>query len=129
MALAQLPSSEGAIQFPHGSQPWQAQLRAGLLSPEAPLSLPVHPLQLYFALFSLALGVFALAWQSRKAYHGQVFLLYVALHGIGKFFLEFLRFGPLPHVQYASGVLGLFAVTALIGKAMLAPNTPRAPTS
>ncbi len=107
-----------AIQFPRGSQPWHAHVAAGLLSPVAARSLPVHPLQLYFGLLSLGIAAFVLRLQAKKSYEGQLFLVYVALQGTGKFLLEFLRFGPLPHVQYASLFLGLGASVTLLLMAM-----------
>ena len=102
-----------AVEFPAGTQAFHAHVRAGLVSREAAFSLPVHPLQLYFASMSLALGFLTLWLQPRKSYDGQVFLIYVALHATGQFVLEFLRFGSLPHVQYASLALGICATGAL----------------
>lgn len=98
-----------AIRFPAHSQPWTVHVAAGILAPTASETLPVHPLQLYFALLALALGCFCLWFERRKAYDGQVFLAYVTLYGIGQFLLEFLRFTPLPHVQYMAVTIALVA--------------------
>lgn len=102
-----------AIQFPGGSQPWHAHLRAGLLEYDATVSLPVHPLQIYFALLAVSLGILTVWLQRRKKYDGQVFLIYVAIHGTGKFLLEFMRFEPLPHVQFATLVFAVVAIGIL----------------
>ena len=53
----------GPFTFPAGSHAWVRQVDAGLISPTATTSLPVHPTQLYaslagFALARLAAGVF-----------------------------------------------------------------------
>lgn len=103
-----------AIRFPGGSQPWRAQVQAGLLSRSSPASLPVHPLQVYFALLALGLGVLTLRLQSRKQYNGQVFLIFVAGYGAAQFLLEFLRFGPLPHVQYMALASSISATLMLM---------------
>ena len=47
-----------AVRFPAGSHAWVRQLNAGLVQPGDPLSLPVHPTQLY----SCAAGL--LCWAS-----------------------------------------------------------------
>jgi phosphatidylglycerol:prolipoprotein diacylglycerol transferase len=109
-----------AIRFPAHSLVWGAQVRAGLIGADAATSLPVHPLQIYFGALALGVGIFALWFERRKAYDGQVFLAYVTLYGIGQFLLEFLRFGPLPHVQFMALVLALVAAAVLAVKASAA---------
>jgi phosphatidylglycerol:prolipoprotein diacylglycerol transferase len=103
-----------AIRFPAHSLPWAAEVHAGLLSIDSSQSLPVHPLQIYFGLLSLGLGIFCLWFARRKAYEGQVFLVYVTAYGFGQFFLEFLRFGPLPHVQYMALAIALVSGSVLL---------------
>ena len=41
------------VRFPAGSHAWTRQANAGLIAPDAPFSLPVHPTQLYAALAGL----------------------------------------------------------------------------
>ncbi|MFO0952473.1 MAG: hypothetical protein U0835_15265 [Isosphaeraceae bacterium] len=41
--------------FPAGTPPWSAEQSQGLISPEAPFSLPLHPTQLYSAVDGLIL--------------------------------------------------------------------------
>jgi phosphatidylglycerol:prolipoprotein diacylglycerol transferase len=102
-----------AIAFPVHSQLWWAQVHAGVLPRTAAATLPVHPLQVYFALLALGLGCLALRLQRRKRYDGQVFLIYMAAYGTGQFVLEFVRFTPLPHVQYMALAVALGAGTLL----------------
>ncbi len=102
-----------ALQFPAPSQVWGAQRRAGLVDPDSVFSLHVHPLQIYFGVFSLSLGLFILWFFPRRRYDGQVFLVFVAVQGIGKFLLEFLRYVEMPEIQYGSLLLGSAAATVL----------------
>jgi phosphatidylglycerol:prolipoprotein diacylglycerol transferase len=103
-----------AMSFPAGSKPWYAQVMDGAIPASAAWSLPIHPLQLYFLLLSLAVGVFALWWLPRRQYEGQLVLLFLALHELGKFALEFLREPPILQVQLASLAIGLSAAVALV---------------
>jgi phosphatidylglycerol:prolipoprotein diacylglycerol transferase len=102
-----------AVAFPPGSPAWNAQLAGGLLLPDAAVALPVHPLQLYFALWSLALAALLLWWAPRRAYRGQVLLMWVALDNLAKAALETLREPPAPHLQWLSLAIGVAAVAAL----------------
>jgi len=106
-----------AVQFPAPSQVWGAQRRAGLVAADSMSSLHVHPLQIYFGLFSLAVGIFILWFFPRRRYDGQVFLAFVAVQGIGKFLLESFRFVAMPEIRYGSLILGLLSVCVLVGVA------------
>ncbi len=52
---------------------------------------PVHPTQLYEAVFNLALFGFLVWLYPRRRFAGEVTLLYVILYPAGRFLLEFLR--------------------------------------
>ena len=112
-----------AIRFPRDSPAYRFQGLQGLLSGNPASSLPVHPLQLYFAALGLALGIFLLWFQRRKSYDGQVILLFVAVHEWGKFGLEFLRAPIAPegrlYLQLASLTLALLASAVLLARAPL----------
>jgi phosphatidylglycerol---prolipoprotein diacylglyceryl transferase len=56
-----------------------------------PLGVPLHPAQVYESLATLTIfGI--LLWRSRrKTRDGQIFLLYLTLYAVARFFLEFLR--------------------------------------
>lgn len=103
-----------AIKFPAHSQPWTAQVHAGILSSTEAASLPVHPLQVYFGLLAFSLGCFCVWFDRHKAYDGQVFLIYISVYGTGQFLLEFLRFSPLPHVQYMTLAVAIAAGAVLV---------------
>jgi len=56
-----------------------------------PLGVPLHPAQVYESLATLTIFT-VLVWRYRhKARDGQIFLLYLALYAVARFFLEFLR--------------------------------------
>ena len=56
-----------------------------------PLGVRLHPTQLYESLTTLAIFVFLLWWFPRKKHDGDVFLAYLGLYAVARFFLEFLR--------------------------------------
>lgn len=102
------------IRFPQGSHPWTMHVTHGLLTAEAPASLAVHPLQLYLAVASLAVGLGGIwLWRQRR-WDGQVALICLALDGAAKLGLETLRHPPLPHLQWAAAAIALAAVTVLL---------------
>lgn len=115
-----------AFPFRAQSPVWHEHLHAGLIDANAPQSLSVHPLQVYFGLLAFALGLAAAWLEQRKRYDGQVFLLFVATYGAGQFLLEFLRARPLPHVQYLCAVFAIVGATVLTlrGLALRNRNAP-----
>ncbi len=102
-----------AIAFPKFSPPWLAHVAAGLISAKAAASLPVHPLQVYFMMWSLIATAVALWLGPRRTYAGQVVLVFLAVDQLGKFGLELLRQERLAGVQTAALAIGLAAATAL----------------
>jgi prolipoprotein diacylglyceryltransferase len=109
--ISQLP---WALRFPAGSPPWYAQTLAGRIPFDAAASLPVHPLQVYFLLLALALGILALWWLARRAYDGQLVLLFLALHEGGKALLEPLRQPPVPQLEVVSAAVAVAASLTLL---------------
>ena len=101
-----------AISFPAPSLAWRTQVSAGLVESHTPTSLAVHPLQLYLGIACLGLAAFLFLHSRRKRFDGQVFLLFVLLHGLIKGVLESWRFPFVGHLQMAS--LGAAAVAALL---------------
>ena len=56
-----------------------------------PLGVRLHPTQLYESLTTLAIFSLLLWWFPRRKRDGDVFLGYLGLYAVGRFFLEFLR--------------------------------------
>lgn len=79
------------LRLPMGTETYLGQLETGLISIGTPLSLPVHPLPVYFALASLAtLGV--LLWLLRRdAPPGSLLATFCVLRPLAKLGLEPLR--------------------------------------
>jgi phosphatidylglycerol:prolipoprotein diacylglycerol transferase len=80
-----------AVRFPAGTFPWAAQVQAGLISPGSPLSLPVHPKQLYLALAGLALLGLLWAYYPRRRRDGEVMALLMIAYPVTRFLTEFFR--------------------------------------
>jgi phosphatidylglycerol:prolipoprotein diacylglycerol transferase len=103
-----------AVTFPAHSPPWHAHVGASWIGPASIESLPVHPLQLYFACVSLTAALCARWLQSRKRCDGEPLLVFLAIDGLGKFGLEYLRSESAPAIQTASLALGLAAVLGIV---------------
>lgn len=81
-----------AVQFPQGSLPFEAQVRAGSLDSAAALSLAVQPVQLYLALNGLILfWVGSIVWRRLRDHPGLTLTIYLALYALTRFALEFFR--------------------------------------
>jgi phosphatidylglycerol:prolipoprotein diacylglycerol transferase len=73
-----------------------------------PLNVPMHPTQLYSSFADFLIFFFLTWFYSRRAFKGQVFLLYGILYSVARFILEFFRGdmaritigGPLSDAQY-----------------------------
>jgi phosphatidylglycerol:prolipoprotein diacylglycerol transferase len=104
-----------AVSFPPDSEPTYQQLLHGVISPGQP-PIPLHPTQLYEALFGLALFFFLIRFRKRQRYDGELIALLFFLYSGARFFVEMLRgddrwfAGGISVPQYLS-VLG-FALSA-----------------
>lgn len=104
-----------AVRYPAESLVWWSHLDASLITRFASRSLPVYPVQLYEALYNLAVYAVLIRVYRRHARQGAVTGMYLLAYSVGRFFLEFLRgderarYGtPLCAAQYLS--ILLFAV-------------------
>ncbi|MBN2560976.1 MAG: prolipoprotein diacylglyceryl transferase [Phycisphaerae bacterium] len=89
-----------AIRFPRhvdqdghlvGSPALLSQVRAGLVSEAADYSLPVHPVQIYASMASMAVFVIMLMCWKKKLCRGRLMLLYIVLYAFCRFWIEFCR--------------------------------------
>ena len=94
-----------AVRFPPGTEAYTDHLSRGWIAPDAPWSLPVHPVQLYCAVFWLGLFAVPIVW--RSSVPGQRLSGFAIAHGGGRFVEQLFRgdFQPL---------LGPFSLTQLI---------------
>jgi phosphatidylglycerol:prolipoprotein diacylglycerol transferase len=56
-----------------------------------PLHTPLHPTQLYEALYIFGVMVYLLFIESRKRFNGQLFLSYLLCYAVGRFVIEIFR--------------------------------------
>jgi phosphatidylglycerol:prolipoprotein diacylglycerol transferase len=117
-----------AVRFPGDSPVAAHQVIEGRLAPGTAASLPVHPLQLYFALLAVGCGLVTLALRGHTAYAGQLTLIFVMLHEGGKALLEVLR-APDPlnggtDLQAVSALLALLALGGLAAGWFLRSTRP-----
>mgnify|MGYP003802406817 CR=1 FL=1 len=85
--------------------PWAIEIKGTL----------VHPTFLYESLWNFAVFIFLLWYTRRRKYEGQIFLLYLILYSIGRFFIEGLRtdslmLGPLRVAQLVSIAAIIFSL-------------------
>jgi phosphatidylglycerol---prolipoprotein diacylglyceryl transferase len=102
------------IRFPMYSPAWDAHLEQGWIALGSATSLAVHPLQIYFGLWSAIVAATLLVVEPRKQYAGQLFLLFLVLHEGGKAALETLRVPFRPSLQLASLAVALAAAACLV---------------
>lgn len=80
-----------AIVFPQGSGPYEMLMQYGFLPPDATVSLPLHPTQIYSSLGGFLLAfVTALVFRYRRK-TGEVLAVGAILYPINRFLIEFVR--------------------------------------
>lgn len=83
--------AEGTVQGGEGAEAWVRHVDMGWVPPDAAVSLPVHPTQLYESAVGLALFGFLLWLRKRQTFRGELFLSFTFLYGFARFCLEFVR--------------------------------------
>lgn len=79
----------------------------------------VHPTFLYESLWNFAVFLFLLLYKKRKKAEGEVFMLYLALYSVGRFFIEGMRtdslmFGSIRVAQLISILTILISIIIII---------------
>jgi phosphatidylglycerol:prolipoprotein diacylglycerol transferase len=87
-AVSDLP---WAVCFPKGSHAWVRQLNAGLIPPEAPASLPVHPTQLYSAVAGFVVLGLLLLYSRRPRRAGELMAFLMLAYPLTRWPIEALR--------------------------------------
>ena len=85
-----------AVTFNMGSEAFAAQLGAGLIPADAHRTLPLHPTQIYHAIFAAV--VFLALSREKAKIPGQLFSMALIMYGGGRFALEFLRGDSMPAI-------------------------------
>ncbi len=79
------------MRFPRGSSAFRYNALAGQLEPDRLTTIPLHPLQLYFSLAGLALGLFLLWMRKRRRFEGELVLWGLVFWAWSKVAIESLR--------------------------------------
>jgi phosphatidylglycerol:prolipoprotein diacylglycerol transferase len=85
-----------------------------------PMGVHLHPTQLYESTVTLLIFLFLLWLRKRRAYPGQVVLIYILLYATARFIIEFYRgdwrgwVGPLSTSQFIAAVLAMGSMALLI---------------
>jgi phosphatidylglycerol---prolipoprotein diacylglyceryl transferase len=106
------------VRFPAGSHAWTRQANAGLISPEQPFSLPVHPTQLYAAVAALFVLGCLMAYFPKRRRPGQVIALLMILYSATRWPIEALR-GDEPALALGMSSAQLISVALIAGGAGL----------
>ncbi len=80
-----------AVHFPPDSMAWEQHVRAGLIGPDSPTSLGVHPTQIYDAATGFLLFGALLLIRSRRKFDGQVLASWLVLYPIVRSLNELFR--------------------------------------
>jgi len=108
-----------AVRFPAGSDAWSQQVFDRLIQPSDPLSMPVHPLQIYLAIVGLLIGVTGIARIRSRQFNGEVFLYCVAAWGMVEAVMYGLRY------QYSGGTHTVLVAIAVVAVLLLAVASRR----
>ena len=102
-----------ALPFPRGSDVYAWQMGRGIITGAAPYTVPVQPLQLYFAIVGALLFLWLAEYRQRGRYGGQVALWFAVAYLWSTWLLEQLRAQPHPATQHFAlcGALVATAVT------------------
>ena len=80
-----------AVSFPRNSPPWLAEVARGVIAPDAALTLPLHPTQLYSSIDGLVLFALLNAYYPLRRRDGEVMGLMILAYPIARFLIEYLR--------------------------------------
>ena len=109
------------IRFPPGSPAYESHIVLGLLTAGATASLPVHPLELYFAVDALLIAALLVWLTPRAQYAGQIALGFLVLRCWSKTILEHFRGRDFTGTPNRSGDVEVWvAVAATLAIALIA---------
>ncbi len=97
--------------------PWAVEFKNTFASEYVgvPLYIPLHPTQLYEALFLLILFlVLRFYFYNKRIFKGQIFLLYVLSYSFFRFFIEFLRDDPRGFIFNIISTSQFFSITGFL---------------
>jgi phosphatidylglycerol:prolipoprotein diacylglycerol transferase len=101
-----------AVSFPPGSDAYLWQLTQGMITPGAATTVAVHPLQLYYGLAGLLLGI-GLLWHRRR-FAGEILLLFAVGYFGSTYALELVQARPHDLTRHVTLVFGLVSALVLM---------------
>ncbi len=124
-----------AIQFPRESLTWNVLVNEGFLDPASPLTMPLHPTQIYSSINAFLLAWLTAMYYRHRRQNGEVFALALIVYPLTRFTIEFIRGDEMG--QFGTGFtisqivsMVIFAIgVALVGWLTFGPAHSRLPTS
>jgi phosphatidylglycerol:prolipoprotein diacylglycerol transferase len=97
-----------------------------------PLGIPLYPTQPIMSLASLAIFAILMWRYSRKSRDGEIFVLYLALYAVARFFIEFLRGDEdrgfvFHHLLSTSQFIAILALATAVWMAVILRHKPARP--
>ncbi len=94
-----------------------------------PLGIPLYPTQPIMSLTSLSISAILLWRYSRKSRDGEIFVLYLALYAVARFFIEFLRGDEdrgfvFHHLLSTSQFIAILALATAVWMALILRRKP-----
>ncbi|MEZ6058449.1 MAG: prolipoprotein diacylglyceryl transferase [Planctomycetaceae bacterium] len=117
------------IEFPHGSVAFDAYVQRGLVSPNAPLCIPLHPTQVYSSINGFILAAVTIAYFPYRRHPGQVFSLGMILYAITRFAIEIVRSDEEGQLGTPLTISQLLCLAMLAAGIWLAVHLSRQPRS
>jgi phosphatidylglycerol:prolipoprotein diacylglycerol transferase len=81
---------------------------------------PVHPTQLYSTLFNLTIFALLIRIEPHRQFAGQLFALFLILHGLYRFLIEFLRAGATSEPIWGLMTYGHLVAGLIVGAGIFA---------
>jgi phosphatidylglycerol:prolipoprotein diacylglycerol transferase len=117
-----------AVSFPPQSVAFIQQVKRGLLPPDAPHSLAVHPVQLYSVGLALLITIFLLLLFRRRHYPGDVFFAFLISYGCLRLLVAPVRVEKLRSMTMFSVLFVLCGVIGIVAR-RLGSGSKRADTA
>ena len=116
----------------HGVQtllPWRMEI----FDTESMRFISVHPTFLYESLWDFPLFLFLIWYRKKKKLSGEVFILYLAIYGLGRFLIEGLRtdslyFGSIRISQFLAGMCFIVFMSLFVIRRLRINHTSRPST-
>jgi phosphatidylglycerol:prolipoprotein diacylglycerol transferase len=94
-----------------------------------PLNIPLYPTQPIMSLASLSIFAILIWRYSKKSHDGEIFVLYVVLYAVARFFIEFLRGDEdrgfvFHHLLSTSQLIAILALVAAVWMALILRRKP-----